>query len=642
MRTFETSANPSMLTIRSASLLLACGLSAGLASWSLAHPVATAQSTPPATTAPSDKPAAPPATKPAEKPAEGATSEVRIDRLLTGDTVLVASVDKWSDFEARVRRTPLWGLWETKEVQDALAKLYEQQTGGEDEGASFDKALEEMGLTRDKLVAPEGTVAFGLFLEMNEEIGQKQPQVLMLADFGSKADKAEEMFGAVISKMEERGAKVEEKEIRGRKVQSIPLPEDAKEEGMEDEDDMGGFGAPPDPTELMEHISTMHLCRDKERFMMSSSLVALEDALEVVDGQKPSAPLEADEDFQKATRQLGDRQAWAVLLTRPIQPLLAQIGGGEMAMMSPILSKLVGDIRAFSYGLAVDGKDGMAEQTVGILVPGGKVGLLSLLESKPRGGLPRHVGPDAIGYGRMNIRFAGVMPLLKEVVKSVPPPFADQIEMQLEQFGPVLEKAMADLGPEMHVTTALTEPLTAESQHESYAIRAERPDGVKPMLDMFAPMTGLAPQDFLGNTIWADEFAPMAVGLGGGWLVVGDQASVEGVLRSAGQKDLASLGEDASFKRSFATVPDGDLVGWGWKNMVAQFAFDKVQTKAQMEELKQILGEEGAAEFEADGLTEVLDKITPELLGKHIGPSSWYMKSVDDGFVYRWTLLAPE
>lgn len=571
---------------------------------------------------------------------EARKSDVRIERILPTDTILVAAIDRWSDFEARVRRTPLWGLWESKEVQDALGKAAKMQAQGEAADTTLDEALAEIGLDREKLVAPEGTVGVGLFLEMNEELGQKQPQMLAVAEYGASADKAQEMFDSIFGALAKKDIKIEERDLRGRSVKSLQIPE---AEAEEDEDEFDDFGAMPDPSELFKGMRTIHFCRDGDRYLVSSSLVALEDALEVLDGKKPGATLEGNDDYQRALRQLGDaRQAWAVLLTAPIQPLLGQVGGGMAAMVTPVLGKLVGDIRAYSFGLGVDGKDGMAESRIGILSPAGKVGLLSLLESRPRGAVPPHVGPDAVSYGRMNIRFRGIMPLVNDVVKNIPAPFGDQIEMQLEQFGPTLEKSFSELGPEMHVSTTLAQPLTAESKQQSVAIRSPNPDSFRPLLDLFAPMGGLAPQDFLGNTIWADEFSPMAFGLGGGWVVIGDQRSVEGVLRAAGQKDLASLAEDKGFRRAFSIIPDQELVGWGWQNVVAEYRFSKIEFQAQMEELKQILGDDAAAEFEPDGLAGILQAISPELLEKHIGPSVWWMQSSDDGFVYATVLLAPE
>jgi hypothetical protein len=625
-----TALQPHNLTALASSLLLASALQLTSAS------AASAQATAPAQGA-----AAPKAAQAAET-----GKELRIERLLPADTVAVIAVDRWSDLEARARRTSLWGLWESKEVQDALAKLYKAQTGEAGDDASFDEALEEIGLTREKLVAPQGAVAVGLFLEMNEEIAQKQPQLLAVADFGSDADKAQEMFDAVLASMERKGAQIEERDVRGRRVKSIELPEEEEEgeEDEEDDDEMDGFGPLPDPTDLFEHMQTMHFCRDGERFAMSSSLVALEDALEVMDGKKGGGDvLESGADFQAALKQLGDaKQVWAVLLTAPIQPLIAQLGGGEAAMIAPLLGKLVGDIRGYSFGLGIDGKSGMAEQRIGILSPAGKVGLLSLLESKPRGTLPPHVGPDAVSYGRMNVRFAGLMPLVKDVVKSVPAPIGDQIEMQLEQFIPTLEKAFAEMGPELHVAATIVEPLTAESQHQSVAIRAANPDAVKPVLDLFSPMLGLAPQDFLGNTIWADELSPMAVGIGGGWVVAGDQRSVEGVLRAAGQKELASLTDDKGFRRAFSIIPDGDLVGWGWQNVVAEYRVGRLQAKAEMEELSEILGADAAAELSEDPISAALEAITPELIEKHLGPAAWWMQSLSDGFVYTYVLMSPE
>lgn len=597
-----------------------------------------------------------------------ADGEIRIERLVPQETVLAASIDNCKDLEARLRRTPLWGLLNTSEAKKLWQAFMDDMN--KEGGKSLKDQLAEFGLSEEKLAKPEGTVGMAMFLELDEEKAVKVPAILALADFGENADKAQEMFDAILEKAaKDGGVKIEDRTVRGRKVRSVNIPrpapaDPAKPNAEEEGDEFGGPGF-GDLLGPIKQIRTVHLCRDGKRFMASSSLIALEDALEVVDGQKLAAPLAESKDFAGAIKQLGDgTQGWAVLLTGPAQPLFQPLLAGPGAMALPLIGQVFGDIRAYSFGLGVapgsepaaaagaaaattGAFEPMLEETVGIYVPGDKVGLLSLVtDGKPKGDVPAHVGPDTVSFARMSAKFAGVMPLVNKIVKGLPPMFAEQIEMQLQQFGPALEKGLAELGPEVYVATTQQEPLTAESQRTSVAIKCAKPDAVRPLIDLFAPAMGLQPQDFVGQTIYADELSPEAIGLGTGWLVLGPQLAVEGVLRASGQKDLPLLADDKLFKRSLAALPGGDLVGWGWSNTIAGWKYRQVANKAMLAEMRGLMDDGamgiGGAVIDDLPLGKMYETITPELLAKYVGPSVWSLKSINDGFVYRTSMLGPE
>jgi len=577
------------------------------------------------------------------------TAPVRIEHLVSDQAVLVMSVPDYKDFEARLRRTSLWSLFETESVQAYMAEIF--KSTGEDR-PSIDETLKELGLERDDLVKPEGTIAGAILAERDEETDQMIPVGLNFADFGANADKAEEMFDAVITKLtRDDGAKVEEREIRGRKVRSIELPKPEVEE--EEEEGMGGMDEEfPGMEEIFSRFNTLHFARDGSRYFLASSLLALEDAFEVIDGQKLEKPLADNKDFQAAMAQLGDdRQGWAVLLTPSIQPLVAPLMAGPGAMVMPYIAQLFGDIRAYGFGLGLDGRDGMANLSIGMHIPGDKVGLMSLITAgKPKGDIPSFVGSDTIGFARMNVRFARIMPLVRDIVKGLPPMFAEQIDMSLQQFGPMLDQAFAEMGPEIYVASSRVEPINEDSQRMSVTIRAAKLESVKPMFDMLAPAMGLAPQDFLGNTVFADEFSPeVAVGVGGGWVALGSLESVEGVLRSVGQKGESALAEEKFFRRGLAALPEGELVGWGYNNMAATWRSSQFSLKSQIAMLKEFGAEMGDDEGpmgesmkSLQTLAELSEKITPELIGTHVGPSVWSFRGTTDGFLFRSQVLAPE
>lgn len=567
--------------------------------------------------------------------------DLRIERIVPKETLLALGTDDFAQLTRSAQSTALWKVSQTDAFKKLIDRLSKEVEG---EGTTLDEQLESLGLTRDDLVAPQGPVGAAVFLENNEELAIKQMQWLAVADFGDRAEAAQKVVDAYIESIAKDGNLViTEREIRGRKVRSIPLPPDA--DGMDDDDDMEfdmAFGELPDFT---GHIDTLHVCRDGERLFVTSSLVALEDAIEVADGSKLDTPLAENTDFQASMRQLGDdRQAWAVTLTPAMQPLVAPLLAGPAAMAAPFITDLFGDIRAYSFGFSFDEGEKQARQSVGILVPGEKLGLVALLrDTRPGGDVPPSAGPDTVGFGRINVKFSGILPLAERIVKGLPPMFAEEAEMQLAQLKPMLEKAFNDLGPELYVVTTLEEPLTEESQRASVLIRNADPTGVRPMLDMFAPSMGLVPQDFVGQTIYGDEFADLAIGLGGGWVVIGGQDAVEGTLRATGQKDLPSIKEAAEFRRGVAVIPDTPLVGWGWTDMVASWKMMRFQNEMTAKILAEFAEMEGIklGTDDEDPIAEFVTDLTPEELAKYVGPTVWWLAAEESGFTMRSVLLAP-
>ncbi len=563
--------------------------------------------------------------------------DLRIERIVPGETIFAAGTDSFEKLSAAAQSTPAWKFTETDAVKRLIDRVSKQLDA---EGETLDDQLKALGLERDDLVPPKGPVGFAAFLENNEDLAIKQPHWLAVADFGDGADKAQKVLDAVFEKLaKDRSVVIAERTIRNRKVRSMPLPTKPEAE----QDDFDFFGGMPD---LTGHIDAIHLCRDGERIFLASSLVALEDAIEAADGKPLDSPLAESRDFQASLAQLGEnRQAWAVILTPAMQPLIAPLMAGPAAMAEPFIGDLFGDIRGYSFGVAFENDERQVRQSIGILIPGEKAGLISLLrESKPSKDVPAHVGPDTIGFSRLNVKFAGVMPIVERIVKGLPPMFAEEAEMQLSQMRPMLEKAFGGMGPELYVVQTLEEPITDESMRMSVLIRNPDPATMRPMLDMFGPMMGVEPQDFVGQTIYADEFADGAIGLGGGWLVIGDQDSVEGVLRATGQKDLPTVKDEPEFRRGIAALPDAAVVGWGWADTVTAWKgrrYESMQNAKMLLEFAEMQGI-GLGDQGDDPLTKFVEELTPEDVARYIGPSIWWLQATDDGFRMTMIQLAPK
>ena len=223
----------------------------------------------------------------------------------------------------------------------------------------------------------------------------------------------------------------------------------------------------------------------------------------------------------------------------------------------------------------------------------------------------------------------------------------EDIEPQLQMMGPMLEEAFAHLGPEVHVMTTLAEPITMESQAQAVVIRCTKTEAVQPLLDMLAPQSGMTPRDFLGNTIYSDEAVPAAIGIGGGWLVLGGTELVEQVLRTVGQANMAGLADEGLFRYAMSAMRTNEVVGWGFTNVIANYAYQVESGKEMMkmiEELNREMGVEGDVDVEQQlgMMARFFDTVTPSFLSKYIGPATWDLVADDSGFVTRFYYLPPE
>jgi len=554
-----------------------------------------------------------------------------MERLVPRETILLWHTPNVTSSWERVRTTPLGDFLVSDHMQELLKELRDDAELGEMLRDAEVESLAEL--------LPTGRVGFAAFLELDEELGIKRPMIVLAGEWGDRAEKIEKALERMNERLLAEGATIERQQIRGRTVttRELPKPEPVEEDLDDfDFDPFGGLGI--DPTEALEGLRTLHFVRDEGRIVVSSSLLAIDDILGAVDGDALRSSLADNPEFQEALAQLGGaHDSHLILFTAPLQQLLGQTIGAPLAMVQPFITQLFGDIRAHSLGIEFGAGEAMMTATVGTLVPRGRVGLLTLVDgAAPRGPLPAFVGADAIGYGTMSLRLDRLMPLMRNIVQGLPPMFGDMASPMLDQFGPALEQAFGGLGPDMH--TVNYPPTNPDDVGETvYALRCTRLEAVNSLVAMLGPGIGLMPRDFLGQTIYSggDE-VPMAIGLGGGWMVLGSDEGVERVLRSIGQADLPTLADEAAFRQAFAAIPAGELLGWGFSDTIATL-------RAQQNMLGNVLGA-GMIEVDVDQerIMKLLKRLTdPEMLKKHVGPQAWTFESRGDGLVYRTMSLRP-
>jgi len=550
--------------------------------------------------------------------------------------LMVAADDVRGSVE-RFKKTPLYGLWSSERVQSAVAEEWKEFEEAQK------KRLQELGLPEDTMSWPvNGGMA--LFLERNEELDTLEPQFLAMFDWGDGADKMAAYFEASTAEYaKEAPDRVSTKEIRGRKAW-IYTPESPA--GVVEGGAFGGMGA-----DAMPKMENIVMVRDGSRFLFSSGTYAMEDALTAIDVPQKTLITDQD-DTRSAIEQLGTGDVVGILRTGPLAPWLNEGAAGPAAMVAPMLGQLFGDIQAFGFSGIIDGPVGMLDGAVTIYTPGERKGLLTLLSASPVAPAPAIVPQDAIGYGRINFAFSGLMRVVESVVAGLPEFMAADIESSLQMYGPTLTKAFAALGPDINVYTMVSQPITDDSQSNTIAITCSDEQAVIPLINMFAPMMGYQSRDFVGQTIFSAEGMPMAIGFGGGHMIVGTTSNVEQALRASAQPGGAGASRPGAEQAALSLLPSRPTVSWGWYDTVAglevarQLALASGSTDS---DLADFIDEQGKAMKDVLGVdkvpTKMIDSIRSmdaEFLAEYLGPQVWQFTSDSRGFAYRVSLLRPK
>jgi hypothetical protein len=585
-----------------------------------------------------------------------------IRTLAPDSTVIVAGADDVSSMMKSLKRTSLWELWQSEEVREMR----------EEAEKAFEEAVTEMmgelGVDHDTMPMPQGGVGVAMFAVMDPETAMTGPGYMVVADFGAEADKTAELIAAAIAKAEEEGeVEYERIEVRGRPVLSFAIP-DMEEEmadeaaGEEEEDPFAEFeqmDMMPGPEDaLLGAIDAVHFVRAGDVFLWCTDLPALENGLAVCDDELDNAGLHARDDYRAVSRQIGEADSYAMVLTRNLPQLIAPMDPMGMSMMiTPMLKQFVGEIGGVGMSFELDGESAMVEETVGVYMPSGRAGLTALLDTtSPRGEIPKFVGPDTFSYSTVNFEFAGLPETLRPIVQMA------QMMMAAEAGGApgpaddpmvLIEQVTSCFGRRVHVVQT-----GGDSTSQFVAVELVKPEEFEHLVATIAPE--LEGRDFLGHRLYTVEMnlldmlpmedmpgfedmdmgaaEPPAIGIGAGHLFVGPTSAVEQAFRTASDDDAGSLEDETAFRRAIGVLSSRESVGWGFTDLAATIEAAAEEAKKQIERQRAIVA---ADDVEMDMAAEWFERFDPAILAKHLGPTAWELIPTDDGFVARSYLLSP-
>ncbi len=596
--------------------------------------------------------------------AAGVLADGAITDLAPENSILVMSVPDVTTARSHLEQTGYWGLWQSETVQSMLEEGLEEMRAG------FDEAAAELGV--DSLELPTGTVGMALFPVMNEELGLPGPGYLLTADFGPHAEQTATMITKLLERAADEGATVEEQEIAGRTVHTIvpPEPEEIEVESDEFGEEDFDFGA-PDTDAMLDSMSTSYLARDGSRFILTSSIDAISGAFDALDG-KGGPSLNDREDVQDMMNKLGEQDAWTLVMTRDLGTMVAAFDPMGMTMMiKPMLQQVIGTVGGVAMGGRLAGETAMGEQTVVVYMPDGPAGLTRLFgEVAGRGELPQFVGGDAISYSQFNYQLGGIAEALRPIL-AMAPMFMGGGEMP--DIEGMITQFTSSLGDEIHVVQTLERPITATSMRQVIAIRCTEPQKLEGLIAELGAGMGIEGRDFAGHRIFGmdPEIAgmmmppggmggmevpePPVAGIGGGWFFLGPNASVESALRTLGDRGAASLSDESPYRRAVATLSDSGVVAWGYADMISGIEAQMKIVEQQMAEMQEMMNAMGEMEGEGNGdLVEMdieemmgpagmfMKAFDADLLRKHLGPTAWEIRAVDDGFVMKSYQLSAE
>lgn len=565
-----------------------------------------------------------------------------IEHLAPENTVFIAGFDNVQGAINRAKETKLWELWQTQRLQDAVGRHLLEFTN------KIKELERELGVEEGSITWPRGSFGIAAFPVMNDDMGMHDPGILVVADYGPEADKVWQLVTALNERGRKEGkVEIDEEEVLGRTVIVVRRleeePQEADPDAMEWED-------APDPME--DAFKIAHFVRDGSTFMLCSHMEPLTDALSAIDGEARKG-FEERADFRGVISQLGERDGYAVMLTRGLGELMAAGDPmGMMMMVQPMLEKVFGDIRGFGLGVRMDGPVGMVEESIAIYMPNGASGLMGLLDTQsPRGNLPAFVGADAVGYSRINFEFSGVLNFVRDVMGAIPMPQDPQEVAQIEQM---IEMFTSPLGQQVHIVNLAERPFRAGGQRMLFAIECRDPQALEQAVAGMAAQFGFESRDFLGQRIFAmrPEMAmpgmePFALGIGGGHVFIAPVPAVEAALRASGQADGPTLARDEEYQRGVNALPNSDVVGWGYSNTVEALESavpDLKQSLQQQIDMMRQFDPEQAAKMEEwmTPLVQFMEQLDYANLKRYLGPSVWNMRFTSNGLEMRAYLLPGE
>lgn len=425
-------------------------------------------------------------------------------KLLPPDTALVVNIENFSRLKGQFEKTDLFRLYKDPSMAafiDNFKKNWQEKMK-EEEG-------ELASIVTDAATLPEGRAAIALVL--NEKImDTKNPPVLLITEWGSKAAQVKEMVDKIVAKgVEEKGARRQTEDYRGVGITSI----------------------------TGESSDSMSYCFIDDAMILSGNAETMKFVIAQVKGAG-SPTLGDSDDYNSTLRAVSSSGAGQidiyVNIKQILQTVTAQDGAGKL---KPILTNLGLD-NVTSLAFSIDVGSGPGGSTSGkalLKIDGAKKGICKLLEveSGPIQ-VPGFVSQSTNSVSFVNLNMKKAFDEAVKILTAFSPQMAMMVNMPLSPPG-------AQGEPPLQLKTGIIDNLgsqivVAQSIDESAASAAgqgiPQPDSLvalavanragleKTLLfihsGMIAPGKPDARRELLGHTIYLVDLGGMLPGFGPG------------------------------------------------------------------------------------------------------------------------------
>ncbi|MFG0329153.1 MAG: hypothetical protein ACF8PN_04570 [Phycisphaerales bacterium] len=596
------------------------------------------------------------------------------DRLLEmspESTMAVIGCNDFGDFVADFEPTTLDEFMASEKVQEVLGHLLDQMTEEFDSefGVGFD--FEELGW-------PSGLVGAALYAPTGEdELSETDNGFVFFAEFDESADSFAELFDLLIENAHEEDEvpEVEEIDYEGRVIFRLFEPEIDREARLDEirewwdgeitEEDIRMF---EESGMLDSDPMSIFLVNDEGMLIVANSVAAVKEALDRRDGiDLPSAA--TNERLTRALevargidrRGTNDFYLAAGLSDEAMEfmrGLMTGAGAGPTDFdetMAVFDTLGIADVEGFGMVFRPgDGAVSIMETLFALTIDGEPDGVFNLVGAPTPFEPPSWIGAQVSAAYQFEVDFEAIVPLIRDVLKTMPEEVGPQASQMFEtQAAETMTLVFETLGPSIYAATGSIDPETGEARSETVVgIECSDVFVVENVINQFAAMTGWTARDFTGFRLFDNEFVPVSIGLGKGFVFIGGTGGVEQALRA--DPDTPGLADEAAFDEAAALLP-GEAVMYGFqpaRQMVESIVYElksSLDPELQKNEMREMFDQ-----FEIDYTEEELDDMvaTPEWydedmipsvdeLLRYIGGSITEMHFTRDGLVGVGRTLAP-
>lgn len=573
-------------------------------------------------------------------------------------SVVVLGVDDFQSLKGAFEESGFMNIWNDAAIQEWLGDFVDEAVEG------LNDELANLGFSTDDLSMPSGAFGWAVYVDnIGDNIEDASYQIIGVSDFGDGAEKMSEILMTTLEEGVEAGdIDLMDEEYRGVTIWTIT----EVEEEMDDDMMMWDTGGP-------ELFKETYMARVDGQIMYSTQLVSLERAIDRAQGDALPSIL-TDDEFNAARAAIGPHQGYLVALTGPWFSLtrLAEaqlaVQAAEFGEPAPPIMRMVGaagidQFRSVSIGLNAETPNSVMEQTMSVRFPERR-GLLTLIptENKPFTA-PAFVDADVSSLTMMQVDFPKLFPAVRQIISSLPPEMGQMANMGMMQAqmmaGPLLE----NLGPEVYQVQTITKPYSANSMSQFGAIKTRDEAAVSQVITGLTQQFGMASRDFEGSQIWDIDLGGMvpmpagegglSIGLGKGYMFIGQTPAIEAALRTAANPDAARLANEQRFKDAVGEMSaQGLSYGWSDTRELVEYLewMGRNSEEIYRAQLEQVFGDDPEfQEFIEEDIREYRENM-PEFLKnipdlgvvyENLGDLVSEAMNTEDGIIIKSRILKP-